>query len=122
MNTGYEAATRALTLMGYDPADSGGQPWSRLWDKAPTALQMVYTDLYGVEQGEFPSLPESLYEPLLLSARGLAALPLGMAMVLAQMSGDEEAYSRFFALYTEKRAGLSSFAARQDVLPVTADG
>ena len=98
MNTGYTAATKALTLLGYDPADSGGQPWSRLWDKAPTALQMVYADLHTVEQGTLPSAPDSLYEPLLLSPRGLAALPLGMAMVLAQINGDEEAYTRFFAL------------------------
>jgi len=122
LNTGYTAATKALTLLGYDPADSGGQPWSRLWDKAPTALQMVYADLHTVEQGTLPSAPDSLYEPLLLSPRGLAALPLGMAMVLAQINGDEEAYTRFFALYTERRAGLSAFGVRQDVLPVTAGG
>lgn len=122
MNNGYDAVRRALTLMGYDPADSGGQPWSRLWDKAPTALQMVYADLHGVEQRCLPTPPESLSEPLLLSARAMEALPLGVAMVLSQMIGDEDAYVRFFGAYTESRAGLSTFTSRQDVLPVTAGG
>lgn len=113
---------RALTLLGYDPADSGGQPWNRLWDKAPTALQMVYADLHGIEQGTLPAMPDTLQEPLLLSRRAQEALPLGVAMVLSQMIGDEAAYARFFALYTEKRAGLSAFVRKPDVLPVTAGG
>lgn len=122
MITGNEAVTRALRLLGYDANDSGGQPYTRLWDKAPAALQMVYTDLTLAERGKLPELPDSLYAPLSLSLRGEEALPLGVAAALAQMTGGSEEGERLLAQYAKKRAGLSGFAARADVLPVTEGG
>ena len=122
MITGNEAVSRALALLGYDADDSGGQPFTRLWDKAPTALQMVYADLYQTEQGTLPSVPENPDAPLSLSARAEEALPIGLAMVLAQMTGGEEDGARLREWYVRKRAGLSGFGKKPDVLPITEGG
>ena len=117
-----EVIEQALCLLGYDADDSGGQPYTRLWEKAPAALRAVYADLTAAERGAPEVLPDGAYTPLPLSPRGAEALPLGLAAALAQLIGSSEDGERLTAQYAKKRAGLSGFAMRADVLPVTEGG
>ena len=74
-----EVIEQALCLLGYDADDSGGQPYTRLWDKAPAALRAVYADLTAAERGAPEALPDGAYTPLPLSParRGGAAARAG---------------------------------------------
>lgn len=121
MTTGREVLERALYLLGYTDhtGNLDGMQSAELFRRGLPVLNQLYCDLWQIERrGPFCEL-RSAEEPLRLSVRAVNdILPYGVAMLLADFTGDAANQSKFAALYNQKRSAAGKPAARvRDVLP-----
>lgn len=119
--TGQEILEQALQLLHYTDAD--GQPESRF--QADTsrmglaAVNQVYADLWFMERMEAFEPLSGLEETVQMSSQRLyEAMPLGVAMWIAQADGDSARQGAMADAYNQKRAQCAAPARRRaDVIP-----
>ena len=118
--TGYTATELALMLLGYTAAGDDDPQQTDTWQRmALPALQTVLADILHVLRSE-AALPQTLGEtlPVTDDAAHRAVVP-GLAMLLAQASGDGDGYNRFALVYAQRRSSLPKAARRvEDTAPL----
>ncbi|MGI6263878.1 MAG: hypothetical protein ACOYJY_00215 [Acutalibacteraceae bacterium] len=119
--TGYEVLEQALCLLHY--TDNDGHPDSRLWADTDrqglAAVNQVYAELWYAHRRDAFTPLARLSDPLALTDQSAReAMPLGVAMWMAQGEGDAAQQAVMAQAYTQKRNRVTPPAARrQDVLP-----
>ena len=119
--TGREALEQALRLLHY--TDRDGEPESRFRTDTEhqglAAVNQVYADLWFVERQEAFEALCSLEEPIRLSDKSSReALPMGVAMWMAQAEGDSAQQAVLAQAYSQKRNQCRPPARRrEDVMP-----
>lgn len=119
--TGQEILEQALRLLHYTDAD--GQPENRFQADSSriglAAVNQIYADLWFMERQD-PFVPlASLEDRVGLCGRAVyEAMPLGVAMWIAQAEGDSARQGALAAAYNQKRAQAAAPARRRaDVIP-----
>lgn len=119
--TGTEAFRRALSLLNYtEPRADGGVPGGEvLYRRALPVLNQIAADLwYRGNTAPYPTLT-ALNEPIPLPpAVADNVLPYGVAMLLAQLSGDADAQTLMAAQYDQRRGAAATVTYLRDRLPV----
>ena len=116
--TAAEMEKTVIRLLGYTDGSGSIAPSTQLRQKALTAINAVYADLfYSLGMTGFsPALsPESKIE---LPERVLNdIMPYGAAAFLAQSENDGDRQQYYIMLYNQKRAALTRKDGVQDNMP-----
>lgn len=118
--TGQDVLEQALQLLHY--TDRKGQPENQFRPDTErqglAAVNQVYADLWFVEKPEAFRPLDRLADAVLLSDKGCEALPLGVAMWIAQAEGDAPQQAALAAAYSQKRGQCRApLRRRQNVMP-----
>lgn len=120
MKTGEEVKNRALQLLNYTDQDGrlDASMYTDILARSLALVNQIYGDLwYALHRvgfcelealGETIDLPEALIHE---------AMPYGVAMLMAQTIGDGDNQAMMADLYNQKRAALTHWRRRRDVLP-----
>jgi len=114
--TGNEIFERALSLLGFTPADNQSVSCKALKARMPQILNRILTDL------KLPQIND-LSQSIDATALKLDAVCCGCTMLLALSDGDNTKNRIFTEIYNARRAAaLGERTLKEDTLPKAYDG
>ena len=116
--TGQEMLKKSAEMLGYTNTNGNLQLSARITAKAPTLINLIYSDLWRIcNEGEFEPM-KSMQAEITLPEQALNdVMPYGVAMMLAQSESDGDQQQLYSVLYNRKRTSLSKKETVEDVLP-----
>lgn len=116
--TAADMERKIINLLGYTDGSGNIAPNTHLRQRALTAINAVYADLfYALGRTDFSPLP-SPEHTIGLPERVLNdVMPYGAAAFLAQSENDGDQQQYYIMLYNQKRAALTRSESIEDSMP-----